>query len=105
MKLIKRIACLVLTLACMHLLFAQFLAEEQAQIDSLSLFVKSKSLHNTSMASAYACLSETLAFSHLDTVIYLCTKAQHISKKNLASHSNKQTNSLVVKTTSEEKNS
>lgn len=90
MKLIKRIACLVLTMACMHLLFAQFSAEEQAKIDSLSLVVKSKSVHNTPVANIYACLSEPLASSHLDAVIYLCTKAQQIFEKNLASISNKQ---------------
>lgn len=92
MKLIKRIACLVLTMACMHLLFAQFSAEEQAKIDSLSLVVKSKSVHDTSVinANSYAYLSEPLASSHLDTVIYLCTKAQQIFEKNLASNSNKQ---------------
>lgn len=90
MKLKKRIASLVLTLLCTHSLFAQFSAEEQAQIDSLSLVVKSKSVHDTSVAYAYICLSELLASSNLDTVIYLCTKAQQISEKNLAAHPNQQ---------------
>jgi tetratricopeptide (TPR) repeat protein len=90
MKLKKRIAGLVLTLLCTHSLFAQFSAEEQAQIDSLNLVVKSKSAHDTAVANAYICLSELLASSNLDTVIYLCTKAQHISEKNLAAHPNQQ---------------
>lgn len=90
MKLKKRIACLVLALAYTHPTLAQFSAEERAQIDSLSLVVKSKNVHDTSVAYAYICLSELLASSNLDTVIYLCTKAQLIAEKNLAAHPNKQ---------------
>lgn len=70
--------------------FAQFSPQEQKQIDSLNIIIKNKNSPDTTLAAAYNSLSELLASSNLDTVIFLSTKAQQIAEKNLATHPNAQ---------------
>ncbi len=67
--------------------YAQFTRQEQNQLDSLNTIIKNKSSHDTLVAAAYISLSEMLAASNIDTVIYLCTKAQELIQKNLSNQS------------------
>lgn len=63
--------------------YAQFSPEEKEQIDSLNRIIDNKRYHDTLKAFAYVTLSEVLATSNLDTVIYLCQISQNIAEKNL----------------------
>ena len=65
MKLKKRIACLVLALVCMHPLFAQFSAEEHAQIDSLNRVVNHRSVHVITLTINYSGNKKILSLSHV----------------------------------------
>ncbi|OFY84526.1 MAG: hypothetical protein A3F72_14060 [Bacteroidetes bacterium RIFCSPLOWO2_12_FULL_35_15] len=79
---------IVLSLLFVSQSFAQFSIQEQKQIDSLNSIIKNKNSHDTTLAAAYNSLSELLASSNLDTVIFLSTKAQQIAEKDLAAHPN-----------------
>lgn len=68
---------------------AQFSPEEKEQLDSLNHILNNKTYHDTLRAFAYVTLSEVLATSNLDTVIYLCEKAQSIAENNLTKQPSK----------------
>jgi len=84
MKLNKLIACIVIILAYTQPIFSQFSTEEQLYIDSLNKIITTNSFHDTLKAQAYVSLSEVLATSNLDTVIFLCDKAQTLAEKKLS---------------------
>lgn len=83
MKILKTITLSFAILCCtIYSAKAQFPPDKLARLDSLNQIIK-EARHDTSVAHAYVGLSEILAVSNLDTVIYLCEKAKAIADKNL----------------------
>ncbi len=62
---------------------AQFSSEQNSRLDSLNQIIK-EAKHDTLVAHAYVELTEILAMSDLDTVIFLCEKAVSIAERNLS---------------------
>jgi two-component sensor histidine kinase/predicted negative regulator of RcsB-dependent stress response len=80
----KSLSILITLLFYSLLVFSQSApSNEKHIIDSLNSIIKNTNSSDTSVAEAYVGLSEILAISNLDTVIYLCDKAKEIAEKNL----------------------
>ena len=78
------IVTVLLAIASQKINAQNFSLKEQQQLDSLNAIINNKASHDTSLAGAYVGLSEILYVSNLDTMIFLCTKAQEIAEKALS---------------------
>ncbi len=79
----RKLLYIILLLTSFRQLYSQFTPEEQSQLDSIHKIIQNKTYHDTLKAQAYVMLSEILATMNIDTVIYLCNKAEQIATKNL----------------------
>lgn len=85
-KIVYLLLPLVLLCSINQISNAQFSPDKVAKLDSLNQVIK-EAKHDTSVAHAYVGLSEILAISNLDTVIFLCEKAKSIADRNLTNPS------------------
>ena len=80
--------CILLILFTQNVV-SQLTADQKSKLDSLNLVINNPASHDTSLASSYVGLSEILYVSNIDTLIFLCEKAESISRKALAITKNK----------------